>query len=306
MDGPLSLLDEAQMPDGESALPERATADAPNEAPADEGSLCAEDGPAPVSDVSDAAAQPAVPEAEPPESTAAITPMQVVEAILFAADGPMPGAKIAQVLGAGDARDVRRHVAALNEKYEQIAATFRVQEIAGGYQMMTLPVFHNWLAKVNKARQETRLSPAAMETLAVVAYKQPVTRAEIESIRGVAAGEVLNRLREMDLVRIVGRADDLGRPMLYGTTRRFLEVFGLSGLDALPKVEDVFAPSGQPRNADPQPAGDASCDAGAASGEHIVLPRLAPEGAGIDRPDDMPLPPIPEEPPPADDGGAAI
>jgi segregation and condensation protein B len=178
-----------------------------------------------------------------PPTPDAITPMQIVEAVLFAADTPLPGAKIAQALGVGDARDVRRHIAALNEKYTQIGATFRIQEISGGFQMLTLPVFNTWLARLHKARQETRLSAAAMETLAVVAYKQPVTRAEIESIRGVAAGEVLNRLRELDLVKIVGRAEDLGRPMLYGTTKRFLEIFGLGGLQDLPKLEDtMFAP----------------------------------------------------------------
>lgn len=201
-------------------------------------------------------------EAAEDDSPETITPVQIVEAILFAADTPLPGPKIAQALGVGDARDVRRHVAALNQKYGEIGATFRIQEISGGYQMLTMPVFNTWLAKLHRARQETRLSAAAMETLAVVAYKQPVTRAEIESIRGVAAGEVLNRLRELDLVKIAGRAEDLGRPLLYGTTRRFLEVFGLGSLDDLPKIEDT-----------------------------MFAPKM--KGAGVDRPADMPPPAAP-------------
>lgn len=108
--------------------------------------------------------------------------------------------------------------------------------------MMTLPAFNTWIRRLKQSRQESRLSPAAMETLAVVAYKQPVVRAEIEAIRGVSAGETLNRLRELGLVKIVGRAEDVGRPMLYGTTKRFLEVFGLSGLEDLPEVEEFGPP----------------------------------------------------------------
>ncbi len=171
------------------------------------------------------------------DAEASITPAQIVEALLFASDVPLPPAKIARALGVGGVRDVRQHVEALNERYAATGSAVRIQEIGGGYQIRTLPVFHTWLARLNKARQETKLSAAAMETLAIVAYKQPATRAHIEAIRGVAAGDMLNRLRELDLVRITGRAEDLGRPMLYGTTKRFLEVFGLGGLDDLPQIE---------------------------------------------------------------------
>lgn len=181
------------------------------------------------------------PRAEPDHSDEAaptpIEPRRVVEAILFATDSPLPAAKIANILDVGDARDVRKHIAALNEEYDQRGMSFRIEEIAGGYQMLTAPIYNTWLSRLLRVRQETRLSPAAMETLAVVAYKQPVTRAEIEAIRGVAAGEMLNRLREVNLVKIVGRAEDLGRPLLYGTTKRFLEVFGLGSLEDLPQVE---------------------------------------------------------------------
>lgn len=176
-------------------------------------------------------------ESAPREPSGEITPVRVIEALLFATDAPLPAAKVAQLVGVGDARDVRRHIAELNEAYERTGRSFRVEEIAGGFQMLTLPEFNAWLSKLLRARQDSKLSQASLETLAIVAYKQPVTRADIEAIRGVAAGDLLNRLRELNLVKIVGRAEDLGRPLLYGTTKHFLEVFGLGSLEDLPKVE---------------------------------------------------------------------
>lgn len=171
------------------------------------------------------------------EEVTEIQPHRVVEAVLFATDSPIPAAKVASIIGVGDARDVRKHVETLNEEYSERGMSFRIEEVAGGFQMLTLPAFNTWLTKLLRARQDTKLSGAALESLAVVAYKQPCTRADVEAIRGVAAGEMLNRLRELNLIKIVGRAEDLGRPMLYGTTKRFLEVFGLSSLEDLPQVE---------------------------------------------------------------------
>ena len=161
----------------------------------------------------------------------------VVEAMLFSTDAPLPAAKIAQMLGVGDAHDVKAHIDALNNRYEEVGAAFRIELIAKGYQMLTLPLFNNWVKKLQKARGETRLSGAALETLAIVAYKQPVLRADIEVVRGVAVGDMLVRLRDMNLVRIVGRAEEIGRPLLYGTTPHFLEVFGLGTLKDLPKID---------------------------------------------------------------------
>lgn len=170
-------------------------------------------------------------------SQPSIEPIRVVESVLFASDSPLPAAKIANIVGVGDARDMKKHIASLNEQYAAHGLSFRIEEIAGGYQMLTLPEYNTWLTKLLRAREETKLSQAAMETLAIVAYKQPATRADIEAIRGVAAGDMLNRLREINLVKIVGRAEDLGRPLLYGTTKHFLEVFGLGTLEDLPQVE---------------------------------------------------------------------
>ncbi|MCC7293247.1 MAG: SMC-Scp complex subunit ScpB [Phycisphaerales bacterium] len=171
----------------------------------------------------------------------------IVEALLFATDRPLPASRIAQILGFGDAGDVKEHVAALNRRYEETGAAFRIEAIARGYQMMTQPAFDRWVAQLLQARKDFRLSPAALETLAVVAYKQPCMRAEIDSIRGVVSGEVLARLREMNLVKIVGRAEELGRPLLYGTTGKFLEVFGLASLKDLPKADALTPPAQQPR-----------------------------------------------------------
>lgn len=186
------------------------------------------------------------PPAEPRLAESAISTPSIVEAILFAADAPLPASKITEIAGANNAREVKKDIAALNEVYEQRGAAFRIEEIAGGYQMLTLPAYNKWLSKLLRARQEAKLSQAALETLAIVAYKQPILRADVEAIRGVAAGEVLNRLRELNLIKIVGRADDVGRPLLYGTTKRFLEVFGLGSLEDLPNAEELTPPTSSP------------------------------------------------------------
>ncbi|MHC4474412.1 MAG: SMC-Scp complex subunit ScpB, partial [Planctomycetota bacterium] len=137
---------------------------------------------------------------------------------------------------------IRQHIDTLNEKYLAVKNAFRIEQIAGGYQMLTLAPYNHWLKKLLRARSDSKLSPAALETLAIIAYKQPVMRADIEAIRGVAAGEVIRNLMYKGLVRIVGRAEVLGRPMLYGTTKRFLEIFGLNSLKDLPKAEELKKP----------------------------------------------------------------
>ncbi len=108
--------------------------------------------------------------------------------------------------------------------------------------MLTLNLYNHWLKKLLRVRGDSKLSPAAMETLAIIAYKQPVMRADIEAIRGVAAGDIIRSLCYKGLVKIVGRAEVLGRPMLYGTTKKFLELFGLNSLKDLPKIEELKKP----------------------------------------------------------------
>ncbi len=175
----------------------------------------------------------------------------IVEAMLLATDSPIGASKIAQIIGDVTAGQVRECVQELNAGYERAGTAFRIEEIAKGYQILTLPEYNVWLRKLLRVRDESKLSQAALETLAVVAYRQPVLRAVIEEIRGVQGGEVLQRLREMNLVKIVGRAEELGRPLLYGTTKRFLTVFGLASLSELPKVEALTPPEKQPASNGP-------------------------------------------------------
>ncbi len=176
----------------------------------------------------------------PPAVTdTALTPAQVIEALLFASDTPLSAARLAELAGVGTARDVRGWIGELNARYAAAGLTFRIEEIARGFQMLTVPAAQPWVARLNNQRAQARLSDAALETLAIVAYRQPIIRADIEAIRGVACGEVLNRLREMGLVRIVGRAEIVGRPLLYGTTKKFLDVFGLADLADLPPLETL-------------------------------------------------------------------
>ena len=160
-----------------------------------------------------------------------------VEAILFAADSPLSAAKIALLAELPSRGQVKKAVAHLNERYGRMGCAFSIEPIAGGYQMLTRPQYHDVIARLFKNKSDSKLSQAAMETLAIVAYRQPILRADIEAVRGVASGEMLRGLMDKNLVKIVGRAEVLGRPMLYGTTRRFLEVFGLNGIEDLPNVE---------------------------------------------------------------------
>jgi segregation and condensation protein B len=163
----------------------------------------------------------------------------VIEAILFASDAALPPARLASVAEL-PVRAIRHAVDLLNERYEKNQAAFRIQSLAGGYQMVTLPDYHDVLKRLLNVRKQSRLSQAAMETLAIVAYRQPILRADIEVVRGVACGEMLRSLLERGLAKIVGRADVIGRPMLYGTTKKFLEIFGLASIKDLPGTEELL------------------------------------------------------------------
>ena len=179
-------------------------------------------------------------EAEPqPELVPTVE--SVLEAILFATDEPLTDSKLAGIVET-TTKQVRESIESLNAKYAAENHAFRIEQIAGGYQMLTLNTYNSWLKKMLRARSDNKLSPAAMETLAIIAYKQPIIRADIEAIRGVAVGEVIRSLMYKGLVKITGRAEILGRPMLYGTTKKFLEIFGLNSLKDLPKAEELKNP----------------------------------------------------------------
>ncbi len=163
-----------------------------------------------------------------------------IEALLMTTSRPLTEARLAELLGLsgkGTAKSIRAAIDELNEQYESGGRAFRAQQVAGGWQLYTQPDFAPLLNRLHAAHRESKLSQPALETLSIIAYRQPIMRAEIEAIRGVACGEVLRALLERRLVKIVGRAEQLGRPMLYGTTPQFLKVFGLPGLDALPSLE---------------------------------------------------------------------
>ncbi len=177
----------------------------------------------------------------PPSSEPVPTVESVLEAILFATDEPLTDSKLAGIVET-TVKQVHESVENLNAKYAAENHAFRIEQIAGGYQMLTLNLYNPWLKKMLRARGENKLSPAAMETLAIIAYKQPIIRADVEAIRGVAVGEVIRSLMYKGLVKITGRAEILGRPMLYGTTKKFLEIFGLNSLKDLPKVEELKNP----------------------------------------------------------------
>ena len=165
-----------------------------------------------------------------------------LEAVLFLAREPLTTRKLAQFAQLDDGTEARTLVRRLNKLYDEGRRAFRVEEVAGGYQLLSRPKLAPWLRRLQYLPPEARLSVPAMETLAVIAYRQPVLRADIEAIRGVNCGEILRQLMERDLVRIEGRSEELGRPYLYATTKRFLQTFGLYTLDQLPRA-DVLKPN---------------------------------------------------------------
>lgn len=169
-------------------------------------------------------------------------PLALVEAALLAADEPLTPKRLASVAGLGDVAEARRLAKKLRSLYDRDATAFQVEEIAGGFQLLTRPQFHPWLVRLRHGGAELKLSPAMRETLAIIAYRQPLMRADIENIRGVHCGELLRQLMEKNLVRIAGRHDSLGRPVLYGTTKKFLQVYGLKSLRELPQVESLQPP----------------------------------------------------------------
>ena len=172
-------------------------------------------------------------------SEPAAGPKQILEALLFAADEPLSARRIADMIDEAAPGAVADLVRDLNADYLREDRAFHVQEVAGGYRLVTRPEFAGWIAELRASDSSPRLSQAALETLSIVAYKQPVTRAELESIRGVTVEGVLKTLVDRELVRITGREEGMGRPLLYGTTDHFLEYFGLPSLDALPRPDEL-------------------------------------------------------------------
>jgi len=163
---------------------------------------------------------------------------KVIEALLFVSEAPIPVERMNLVLEDLNPAEIRRAAEELKKDYEASHRSLVIQEVAGGYQMTTNPVYSPWLRKFLKKTHGEKLSGPSLETLAIIAYKQPVIRQEIEFIRGVNVEGVLKALLEKGLIRIQGRKDVIGRPLLYGTSREFLEYFGLNSLEELPPIEE--------------------------------------------------------------------
>ncbi len=165
--------------------------------------------------------------------------MARVEAVLVVADGALSAKRLVQLATLADVGEAKRLIEQLNVAYDRDHSAFRIERVASGYRLLTKPQYSFWLGKLHQRQAELKLSPPALETLAIVAYRQPVTRADVETIRRVQCSDMLKHLMERGLVRIAGEEDSLGRPFLYETTRSFLELFGLRGLDALPMAESL-------------------------------------------------------------------
>jgi len=256
-------------------------------------------------------------------------PKPIIEALLFATTEPLQPKRIAEIVKGCDSRVVRRCIEELRQDYDHSGRGFGIQEIAGGYQILSRDQYGEYVHKLHKSYAQARLSQAALETLAVIAYKQPVLRAEIDAIRGVNSGPLLRSLIDRGLVKIVGRADTLGRPVLYGTTKKFLERFLLNSLKDLPEPEAIEAlqqeaashagagaaeaaeaPGDQAQpaadQAQPLSAEDLGLDSSEAQGAAEAEETGAPDTAPADAPDGEAA--APEEPevsasPDADDTG---
>ncbi|MEN9980018.1 MAG: SMC-Scp complex subunit ScpB [candidate division WOR-3 bacterium] len=177
---------------------------------------------------------------EPAEKTEPVAqPLEpVIEALLFAADAPVTLARLTEITGADDTA-VREAIDRLNQTYAETGRAFRISRVAQGYQLYTLPEYADWIRRLYAHTRIQRLSAAALEVLAIIAYKQPITRPEIEQLRGVDCSAPLLTLLERGLIVTAGRAHRPGNPFLYRTTREFLRYFGLESLDELPRLEEL-------------------------------------------------------------------
>jgi segregation and condensation protein B len=172
--------------------------------------------------------------------------LTVIEALIFASDEPIPASEIVKTIKDIDGEDIKitpsdieATIDELNKKYESIESSFRILRIANGYIFGTKQEFAKYVGYLSTEKSKRRLSQAALETLAIIAYKQPITKPEIEMIRGVNSDYILNTLLEKNLITIKGRSETIGRPLLYGTTEEFLKYFGLNNISDLPKPREI-------------------------------------------------------------------
>jgi segregation and condensation protein B len=202
---------------------------------------------------------------------------QIIEALLFASDAPLTAADLARIDERLDEDTVTAVVDELRSEYDLTERSFQIYDVAGGYQILTRPEFVTVLERYDTVPQSTRLSNPALEVLAIISYRQPLGRSEVEEIRGVQSAAVLRTLQDRGLIEPVGRAEALGRPLLYGTTSRFLDHFGFRSLEDLPRPDELpvvlrtrqvveAAPEGAPGDGDPPATDVAVADAAPAAG----------------------------------------
>ena len=163
----------------------------------------------------------------------------IVEALIFASEEPISLGRLTKNIEDSTPKQIEKAIEALNREYDETGRSFFVKKLAGGYQFVTKPEYGRWVRRILKTTSRPRLSRAALETLSIIAFKQPVSRSEIDFVRGVNSDGVLKSLLERRLIAIAGRADTVGRPLLYKTTPEFLRYFGLNSLDDLPKPKEI-------------------------------------------------------------------
>lgn len=162
-----------------------------------------------------------------------------IEAVLFTLDEPITVNRLKDLFQGSKPEEIKEALAGLQKDYDDGGRAFALQEIAGGWQLLTRPEHADIIGKLKKAKADRKLSAAALETLAIIAYKQPIKRVDIEAIRGAASGELVRALMERNLVKIAGRDEVPGSPLTYGTTKEFLDTFGINSLEDLPRPEEV-------------------------------------------------------------------
>lgn len=224
-----------------------------------------------------------LPAPDPPDAPADAPLVHVVEALLFASDAPVEASRLQEVLGLSSSAEARELVEALRQRLEADGRALQVVEVGGGFRLVTRPEVAPWLVKLARSRTRSRLSRPALETLAIVAYRQPVSRPEVDAVRGVNSEGVLDNLLDRRMVRIAGRKDSPGRPFLYETTRDFLVAFGLRDLSDLPKPDgELIVP--ELASADGQPAAGPDDAQPELTALDAAAPEPAPEVPGAESP----------------------
>lgn len=187
---------------------------------------------------------------------------RILELLLWMTDRPLKSAEFKEILGEADCppeEELRQEISDIGRELDLRESPLQLMEVAGGFQLSSRPMYSPWVRRLYKEKTAVRLSPSALETLSIVAYKQPITRGEVEEIRGVEVSGVLENLLERKLLKIVGRKESLGRPLLYGTTTEFMRQFGLKSLNELPKLDELVPPEDiAPAVAEPAPVDETS------------------------------------------------